>query len=249
MNKLFLDIETSPNLAYVWGMWEQNVIEFEREWYVMCFSAKWENGEHITKGLPDYRGYKKGSEDDEKLVKELWHLLDKADMVVAHNGDQFDLKKINARFSFYNLTPPAPYKTVDTKKVAKRYFGFNSNKLDNLGEHLGLGRKVKHEGFELWKACMAGDSKAWRTMKLYNKQDVVLLEKIYNHFLPWISNHPNAGMFEEGTRCPKCGGEKLQKRGFALNQTTRYQRVQCQDCGGWGRVGMNLQEIKPVVSI
>lgn len=228
-------------------MWEQNVIDFKSQWYIMCFSAK--NGEHITKGLPDYPGYKKGSEDDRKLVKELWHLLDKAEIVVAQNGDAFDLKKINARFAYHKLPPPSPYRTVDTLKVARKYFAFSSNKLDHLGASLGLGRKLEHEGFPLWRRCMLGDKKAWKKMKAYNKQDVLLLEKVYFRFLPWIKNHPNLNTYSDSTVCPKCGSKELLKRGYQFNQTTKYARIQCKSCGGWSRSPVNLQEQKPIVSI
>ena len=246
---LFLDIETAPNLAYVWGMWEQNVIDFKSQWYIMCFSAKWKDGEHITKGLSDYREYRNGKENDRELVKELWDLINQAEIVVAHNGDQFDLRKINTRFSYYNLPPPSPYKTVDTKKIAKRYFSFNNNSLDNLGEYLNLGRKIKHGGFELWQGCMSGDNKSWRQMKAYNKQDIVLLEKVYFHLLPWMKNHPNMGIYINGTVCPKCGSRSLVRKGIQHNSTTSYHRIKCKDCRGWCRATVNLQESRPLVSV
>ena len=213
----------------------------------MCFSAK--NGKHITKGLPDYKGYKNGDEDDYKLVKELWDLLDKAEIVIAQNGDAFDLKKINARFIYHNLPPPSPYRTIDTLKVARRYFAFSSNKLDHLGATLGLGRKLEHEGFPLWRRCMMGDRKAWGKMKAYNKQDVLLLEKVYYRLLPWIKNHPNMGMYSDVTSCPKCGSRSLQRRGIVTTNTSKYHRIQCQDCRGWCRATVNLQENKPLVNL
>lgn len=246
---LLIDIETAPNLAFVWGMWEQNVIDFQSQWYILCFSAKWMNGEHITKGLPDYKGYTKGSENDKKLVSELWNLLNKADIVIAQNGDEFDIKKINTRFAYYNFPPPSPYRTVDTLKVARKYFAFNSNKLDSLGEYLGQGRKVKHQGFDLWKGCMSGDKKAWDQMKVYNKQDVILLEKVYRRLLPWVSNHPNMGIYTDGIICPKCGSKSLQRRGFYRGKTTKYRQIFCNDCRGWSRSYANLQEHKVLVSL
>lgn len=246
-----MDIETAPNLAYVWGMWEQNVIDFQSQWYILTFSARWKDGEQITKGLVDYPGYSKHKEDDRALVKELWNLFDEAEVIVAHNGDSFDIKKINTRFSYYQMPPPSPYRTVDTKKVAKRYFSFNSNSLDNLGEYLGLGRKIKHEGFELWQGCMAGMKSAWDKMKLYNQQDVILLEKVYLHFLPWIKNHPNMAVYQDITACPKCGSNHLQKKGFALNVSgNKYQRIMCVFCGGWCQSPIvEKREIKPLKNL
>jgi DNA polymerase elongation subunit (family B) len=235
---LLFDIETAPNLGWIWGKYEQNVIEYVSEWYTLCFVAKWLGEKKlITHALPDYTArYKKDREDDYAVVKAMWELLDEADVVVAHNGDRFDIRKMNARFAFYKMPPPSPYKTVDTKKVAKRYFMFNSNKLNDLGEHLGLGQKVDTGGFELWKGCMEGKKSAWRLMIKYNKQDVKLLEKVYLHLRQWMTNHPNINLVDEKENaCPICGSEKMQKRGFGTTRVCKYQRYQCQDCGGWSR--------------
>jgi hypothetical protein len=42
-SKLFgsLRLETAPNLGYVWGKWEQNVIDFKKSWYVLSFAVLW----------------------------------------------------------------------------------------------------------------------------------------------------------------------------------------------------------------
>jgi len=232
---LLFDIETAPNLAYVWGKYEQNVIDYQHEWYMLTFAYKWYGEKKVHgRALPDYRGYKKGSMDDKKLVSELRDLFDEADIIVGHNGDQFDIKKSNARFLVHGLPPPSPYKTVDTKKVAKKYFNFNSNKLDDLGQHLGLGRKEKHEGFELWLGCMRGDPKSWAHMLKYNKQDVNLLESVYETMKPWMTNHPNlAAIAGKECACPNCEGGNLQRRGFNYTRTGKFQRYSCLDCGAW----------------
>jgi len=235
---LYLDIETAPNLGWVWGMWEQNVIDFEQITYILCFGYQWE-GQKSPKviALPDFKTFKKDKTDDTELMKELWELLDEADVVVAHNGDQFDIKKINTRFVVNGLNPPSPYKTVDTKKVAKSKFGFNSNKLDLLANDLGLGRKIAHTGFkDTWLKCMDGDKTAWKTMKRYNKQDIVLLRDVYLALRPWMTNHPNMNLLNgEDINCPKCESDKLQRRGYSFTNVNKYQRVQCQECGGWSR--------------
>lgn len=245
---LLFDIETAPSLGWVWEKWETNVIDFEEDWYMLCFAAKWLGGKMSTYALPDYRGYKKNSENDKLLVKELWRLFDEADVLIAHNGDNFDVRKANARFAYYKLPPPSPYKTIDTWKVAKRHFNFISNKLNDLGTYLGYGEKIS-TSFGLWQGCMNGDKKSWAQMIKYNKRDVELLEKIYLHFRPWITNHTNLGSREESAVCPKCGSPKLQSRGYAINISTRYQRFQCQNCGGWSRGTKNMQVFKPLVNI
>lgn len=232
---LFFDIETSPSLGFSWGKWEQNIIKFKEHWFILSYSAKWFNGKQTTRGLIDYPRYRNHKHSDKAIVKDMWDLFDKADILIAHNGDQFDIKKVSAKFSYHGLPPPSPYVTVDTKKIAKRYFGFLSNSLDDLGDYLRLGRKVHHEGFELWEKCMAGDSSAWRRMKKYNAQDVLLLERIYQRFLPFMKNHPNMGAWTKNRVCPKCGSVNVHSRGYEIVPSGRYQRLQCHSCGAWSR--------------
>jgi hypothetical protein len=231
---LLLDTETFPNKAYVWGKYDQNVIRFTQETCLAMFGAKWlgESGV-IIKGLNDYKGYRAGSYDDKSLVTELWTLLNEADIVIAHNGDQFDVKVCQARFIFHGMKPPKPFKTVDTKKVAKKYGRFNSNKLDDLGELLTLGRKIKTD-FDLWNGCIDGDKASWARMARYQKQDVLLLERVYLRFRPWINNHPNFTVVNRKA-CAKCGSNSVTYWGFAVTQSRRYRRFFCNDCGGWGR--------------
>jgi len=246
---LLFDIETAPNLGYVWGKWEQDVIEFKDNWYILCFCAKWLDSSRILKSsLPMHTLYRKDKENDKEVVKELWKLLNEADIVIAHNGDQFDIKKANARFIFHGLKPPAPYKTIDTRKVARRYFKFDSNKLDELGRYLNIGRKMKHEGFSLWLRCMAGDRKAWNKMLKYNKQDVLLLEQIYKKFLPWVDNHPNRLMFEGiDFGCPNCSSLNLKKKGYAYTSTNTYQRYRCGECGKNCKDRLPIKITRPLI--
>lgn len=230
---LLLDIETAPSLGWVWEKYDTNVIDFKSDWYILSYGYKWlgENKVHVV-GLVDFPGYDKDRENDKKLMNTLWELLDEADVVIAHNGDKFDLKKINTRFLTHGLRPPTPYKTVDTLKIARSNFAFDSNKLDDLGRYLGVGRKIPNTGFHLWKGCMVGDREAWRQMKQYNGHDVELLEKVYNIVYPWDKKHPAVNMGERDT-CPKCGSRDVQRRGFNFTILSKAQRYQCQNCYGW----------------
>lgn len=233
---LVFDIETMANLAYVWGKYEQNVISFEHDWYMLTFAYKWLGEKKIhVRALPDYKNYKKDKKDDKALCKELWDLFDEADVVIGHNGDAFDIKKAQARFVQHGFQPPAPFKTVDTLKVARKYFKFTSNKLDDLGDYLKVGRKVQTGGWELWKGCAIDDKKSsWNKMRRYNKQDIKLLEDVYMALRPWMVNHPNFNVVS-GTKdnCPVCGVANLSKRGFYVTRTTRHQRFRCSGCGAW----------------
>lgn len=234
---LLFDIETSPSKGYYFDLWrEGNIVWTEEEWYMLCFAYKWLGKKKIrTHALPDFKGYKPGSPDDKALVLELWKLFDEADILIAHNGDRFDIPKANARFAFYKLPPPSPYKTVDTRIEAKRIFKFTSNKLDDLGEYLGYGRKLVHTGSNLWKNCMAGVMKAWAHMIRYNKRDVELLELIYLHMRPWMKTHPSISVISNiPDGCPNCG-HQVHKRGLGITRSGIYQRYQCINCKAWSK--------------
>lgn len=230
---VLIDIETLPARGWFWdNPWETRIIAVEREWQILSFSAKWLGGEqqthidHLT---------------DKFLVDRLWKLLDQADIVIAQNGDRFDTRKINARFLFFGKPPPSPYRTIDTLKVSRKNFALLSHSQQDLGVYLGTGQKLKTDK-DLWLDCIQGKKKALAYMKKYNAQDVVLLEKNYLRLRPWIKNHPNLGMWAERTVCPKCGSKNLQRRGYQINQTTKYARLVCKDCLGWSRARLNEQE-------
>lgn len=224
---LLYDLETGPNLAYVWGKYQQDVIAFKEEWELLSFSWKW-LGEKQTHALG------RNTLTEKQLVTKLHELFAEADITIAHNGDQFDVRKANAKFIQFGLLPPAPYKTIDTKKVARRYFAFNSNKLDDLGRILGLGRKVQTGGFDLWLGCMAGNKAAWAKMLRYNKQDVRLLEAIYLRLRPWMETHPPLGLMNGWTdACDACGRKDFERRGYRYTNKRRYARIRCKSCGHW----------------
>lgn len=233
---LLWDIETAPNLGYVWGRYEQNVLAFEHEWYLLTISWKWlgDKTVHVL-GLDDYPDrYAKNPEDDYELAKLAYELFDEADIVVAHNGVAFDTKKANARMLIHGFDPPGTYKEFDTLTTARKYFSFTSNKLGDLCEVLGIGKKAETGGFKLWRDVLRGDAKAWAKMKKYNRQDVVILEKLYLKLRPWSKTHPNlATLGDRPSACPKCGSEDgMVSKGWTYTAVTKRQRFKCVSCGG-----------------
>lgn len=235
---LLYDIETAPNLAYVWGKWQQDVVRFKEEFYILCFAYKWlgESQTHVV-ALPDFVDtYASDSTDDYELVWALHELFDEADVVIAHNGNAFDQKRSQGRMLAHGFEPPAPYRQIDTLREVKRYFNFNSHKLGDIGSLLGVGNKAETGGFDTWLGCMAGEKRAWDKMKKYNKQDVVLLEQVYLYLRPWMVSHPGINNIENRPEaCPKCGGTHLTAQGYKKTQTATYQQFKCQACGGWCR--------------
>lgn len=236
---LLFDVETSPIQGYTWTTWDANVLKILEPSKVISIAWKWLGEDEVfCKTIADYKGYKKGVINDEKLIKEAWDLLDQADVTVGHHSDAFDIKKLNARFIYYSLGAPSPYKSIDTKKSASKYFKLDSNSLNNIGQYLNLGKKVENSGFSLWDKCINGELEAWSLMKEYNIGDVILLEKIYLALRPFIQNHPNLGLIagnEYKESCPSCQSEDVSKRGFSVTRTGKRQRFQCNSCGAWSQ--------------
>lgn len=210
----------------------------EREFNLLSVAWKWygEKAVHCA-GLIDFpQTFKKDLNDDSALVKLLWELFDAADVLIAHNGRDFDVRKTNARFAKHGLRPPSPYQIVDTKLSASKHFKFPANSLKQLAIFLGLDHKMEAGGFDLWFACMQGDPKAWAKMKKYNKQDVVVLEQVYDRLRPWMDSHPNITLGSEvGYACPRCGSTHVERRGWTYLKSWRAQRFVCQDCGRWSK--------------
>lgn len=226
---LLLDIETAPNLVHVWGLWQQNVSikQIMDASYVLCWAAKWLGEEKIHFDSVHQ------SSPKAMLVK-IHKMLDECDAVCHYNGARFDIPTLNKEFLLYGMNPPAPYKQIDLLRTARSQFRFPSNKLDYIAQKLKAGKKHKHAGHQLWIDCMAGKKAAWATMRSYNMQDVVLLEKVYQILKPWIKGHPNVGIYQAETECcPTCGSGNIQARGYAYTAARRYKRYKCNGCGAW----------------
>jgi predicted RNA-binding Zn-ribbon protein involved in translation (DUF1610 family) len=238
---LLCDVETSPLESYTWGLWEQNVglDMVKNEWSILSYSAKWLDAKRVMYADAGGRGAEH-VRDDGALMAGLWKLLDAADIVVAHNGKRFDVKKINARLILNGLPPYSPIKVVDTLLAARKHFAFTSNKLEYLSKYLTDTQKSKHKkfaGFELWAQCLKDNPAAWAEMRRYNRQDVVSLERLYLKLRPWIAGHPSVTVHTDPTKpsCPHCGGH-VQRRGVSVVRAGgSYPRYQCQGCGAWSR--------------
>lgn len=238
MRTLYIDIETSPNVAHVWSLWKQNVglSQLREATEVICFAAKW-HGEPIE----FYSTWGDGGKDH--MVLTAHDLLDEADAVVHYNGESFDVPHLNREFLLAGLTPPSPFKQIDLRKAVRKTFRFPSNKLDYVSRVTGLEGKVPHEGHELWVKVLAGDQDARDRMEAYNRQDVALLEDLHTTLRPWIPGYPNVALYDESSdgelRCPACGSDEYTRQGFAYTAVTRFQRYRCsaEGCGKWFRGG------------
>jgi DNA polymerase elongation subunit (family B)/predicted RNA-binding Zn-ribbon protein involved in translation (DUF1610 family) len=227
MKILQIDIETAPNQVYTWGLFKQDIAlnQIVAPGYTLCFAAKWLGQKEII-----FESEEGGNFD--RMIQRAWDLLNEADAVIHYNGKKFDIPTLNKEFMLAGLPPPDPYHQIDLYRTIKSRTKFASNKLDFVCQQLGLGGKVHHKGMQLWNDCMNNDPKAWATMRRYNMEDVRLLERLYKKVLPWISNHPNRGLYVDTTKpvCPNCGSTHLVKKGIETTATQQYQRYRCKKC-------------------
>lgn len=243
MRILMLDIETAPHQVYAWGLWDQRIAlnQIVKPGYTLCYAAKWHGEremffESVHKSKPA------------TMLKRVHKLLDEADAVCHYNGTSFDIPTLIGEFMTHHMKPPAPFKQIDLLKTARKA-RIASRKLDYVSQMLGLGSKTAHKGMPLWTACMEGDASAWKIMEKYNRQDVRLLESLYDELMPWIPTHPNRNAYDETEACPKCGGEKHQRRGYQHTATRKYARFQCVSCGTWFRSTKSTPMSIPYVAV
>ncbi len=251
---LLADIETAPILAYCWALFDQNIAinQIKSDWHLLSWSAKW-LGDKPAKTMYMDQRREKNIEDDSKILKGIWKLLDEADVVIWQNGRNFDHKKLNARFLLSGLKPPSSYKHIDTLQIAKKHFGFTSNKLEYMsGKLCTKYKKLKHNkfaGFEMWSECLKGNLAAWREMEKYNRHDVLALEELYTKLQAW-DRTINFNMYSDKTDiiC-NCGGKDFIKNGFAYTNVGKFQRWQCVKCGAETRDRANLHSNEKKKSI
>lgn len=233
---LLLDIETLPIEAKVWGVWNQDIApsQIKKDWSVVCWSAKWlfspdVYGQHVTPS-------EAVSRTENSILGPMWELMDQAHMVITHNGNNFDIKKLNTKFLMAGMPKPGYSKSIDTLEIAKKNFAFTYNKMGWINKLLGIGTKME-TSFQWWDEASEGNLKYLDMMLDYNKQDVFILEELYLKLRPWMSGHPNMGVFsgKDFPVCPTCGGHDLHWNKLYSTPLGLYKSFRCQDCGSIGR--------------
>jgi len=238
---LVADIETFPIVAYVWGLFKQNISleQIAEDWSLMSFAAKWLGQPEVY--YLDNRD-RVDAKDDSVQLAALYRILSETDMVIAHNGARFDMPKIRARLALNNYPPIAPVKVIDTLLLNRTAFGFTSQKLQYVSSKFAEDAKSDHKkfpGWKLWLGCMAHDKSAWRECEAYNITDVTALEETYINTRGWHIGGPNFGPYidhkDDEHNCPNCGSSNVIARGTRKTQVGIYTRYNCTDCGSWSR--------------
>ncbi len=228
--RLFFDIETSPNIGLFWEAGYKKNIDYSniiKERAIICICYKWEESKEVFEVHWDSK------QCDKALLQKFIKISNEADELVGHNGDRFDLAWIRTRCLFHGIEMFPNYITIDTLKIARSKFKFNSNKLNYIADFLGIGQKIKTE-FGLWKdIVLHKDKKAMDAMIKYCKKDVILLEKVYKALQGHIAPKTHYGMIFGGERgsCPECGSDKI-IRNLVRYSATGLKKIvfQCKTC-------------------
>jgi DNA polymerase elongation subunit (family B) len=238
---VLLDIENSHNIVASFQLFNQNPLPHTnilQERFIICAAWKFlgESKIHSISPLSQSNPKRADIRDDSYVTSRLREVISAADIVIAHNGDRHDLPIIRGRMVYHQMPPLPPVRTIDTLKIARRYFNLNSRRLDYLGAYFGLGRKL-HVGNELWLDILQGKKSAVKEMAKYNMRDVELLEQVYERLAPYHEARPNAGaIIGTPDTCPNPTCQAvgyLQKRGYSYTKTGQKQRYQCTACGSW----------------
>ena len=244
-NVLVLDIETAPMTVYSWTLFKpklshDNIVE---DWCILSWAAKWL---HRPETISDVVTPKEAvNRDDKRICKSVFQLMEQADVIIAHNGKRFDIRKIQARFLIHGISQPSPYQVIDTLIESRKSFAHSSHRLDYLGQILVRKEKLDTD-YSLWKRCLQGDDQALAYMDEYCRHDILLLEEVYMQIRGWIKSHPNMALYVETDVpiCPTCASDKIEYCGEYVTMAGAFNSFRCENCGSIGRMRKSNLGIK-----
>lgn len=228
--RLYFDIEVAPNLGMFWEAGYKKNIGYEniiKERAIICICYKWEDEKEVSHLTWD------DNQSDKAMLDAFIKIANEATEMIGHNGDRFDLAWVRTRCLYHKIEMLPSYITIDTLKVARSKFKFNSNKLDYIAKFLGVGKKIKTD-FNLWKNILLNnDEVAMAKMVKYCKMDVIILEKVHKqlatHMYP--TTHYGVIFGQDRESCPECGSDDVIKYGNRVTVTgLRKQVFKCITC-------------------
>jgi DNA polymerase elongation subunit (family B) len=251
---LFWDVETAKMIlrmeVYQLKQYSKYLphTAIERDIWMPCAAWKWKGQDHTSSvSVLKSDAFDQCYWDDFIVIDRLHKLMHEADIIVAHNGDNFDWKMLNVRCVSHGLTPPPKPMMIDTLKIARREFRFASNSLRYLAEFLGVEDKGNSPD---WSKVSSGDREAIEYCERYCRQDIRTLEGVFYKLLPYATNLPNINTLMDGVHhniCPSCGHWDLEARGYRYTKAGKYQRHQCRPqtggCGSWSQSKKNLKKV------
>lgn len=230
-----IDGETSPELDALYGnkhrfISHENVLLETRVTSVVILDDSKEKEERWTWDFKDKISitYNKdgsprvtGGGDDRKMMKAIRDRLEDFDLVIAQNGDRFDLPVFQERLAILGLPPLRNIITLDTLKLSRRSFRTHSHSLDAQAKKLGFGGKDKQDMSDAI-ATMLNHPEKSKIRLDYNARDVHLLKKIfwrlcdYYNFSQMTINMLKLFLKDDKIYCVKCAARRQKKFGVEV---------------------------------
>jgi DNA polymerase III epsilon subunit-like protein len=225
------DVETLPIIMYAWRLGDQtyNPDQIIKPTSLLAWAGKYLNEPRV---FSDILTPKEALARYElRIVRTMWDFLASCQIVIGHNITQFDTKHANRCFLQYGL-PPIKYIQVDTLKIARENFLFDSNKMGFINKTLGIRQKLDNEGFPLWMKCADGNADALLRMAEYNVGDVQANEDQYFVVRAYVKNI-NMALYSESTEriCPVCGSTDVKEDDFYYTPAGKWLSFRCNKCG------------------
>ena len=191
------------------------------KWYDQAdveFAAEWEVG--------GYDGF----------MRRVWDVFNDADLIIGHNADRFDARHLTGGWAEMGLPAPSPYKVVDTLKIARGTFAYESNTLDALNRRLGIDAKTDKYDARIARAAVNGDKEAQARIEGYNRGDIIASEALFDRLRPYAKGIPHLGMWtDDEMACPSCGSTMTATGKTVHANVQRYEHLTCPNCGAHAR--------------
>ena len=202
-------IEWPRTICAAWKWYDSPDVEF---------AAEWEVG--------GYDGF----------MRAVWEVFDQADLIIGHNADRFDARHLMGGWAEMGLPAPSPYKVIDTLKIARGSFAYESNTLDALNKRLGIEAKTDKYDVEVARAAVAGDKEAQARIEGYNRGDIVASEALFDRLRPYAKGIPHLGMWsDDELACPSCGSTMTATGKTVHANVQKYEHLHCPNCGAHAR--------------
>lgn len=228
---LFWDIETSPltvstfNIGSKVSIGHNQILEESK---IICISYKdpgWKKAKVLTWNM--------AKKCDKAMLNKFVKIASKYELLVAHNGDAFDIKVFKGRLYANKVKPLTNILTLDTLKIARKNFKLPSQRLDfhsKLNGHTGKDKMSFDDWLDItYKKC----NKAMDKMVKYNIKDTEILEGVFFDMLPYCDKLPlNLGLIISGQKdgCKECGSKEFILYGNWYTTTNMYEKRQCKVC-------------------
>jgi hypothetical protein len=194
-NILYLDTEISKSLYFNYGAKVPSkylrIDDIVQEYYMICWAASYVGQDKVFSSCVTSGQAKKW--DDKSILSKLRGLMEAADIIAGHNVDAYDVKRINTRFLLNGLEPVIGKKTLDTLKIARAKFTFESNKLDYISQRLGFRGKDNITNDDWLKIVKTGDAETLRKVDTYCQGDVTNGKKVLEKLMKYSGKRKDYG--------------------------------------------------------